>query len=60
MIPTDTNSLNQVETFLVESGLLHQWALDGFCRRLPYAVEAEALEVGSVRQRGDCLRFTIL
>ena len=45
---------------MVESGLLHQWALDGFRRSLPHAVEAEGLEVGSVKQRGDCLRFTIL
>lgn len=58
---TDTNTISRVEAFLAgdDGGLLRKWALDGFRRRLPRAVEAEGLVIETVRQRGNYLRFTI-
>lgn len=64
MKPTDTDNdtISQVEGFLAgnDGGLLRRWALEGFRRGLPRAIEAEGLHLGaSVKQRGNCLRFLI-
>ncbi len=56
---TDTNTISRVEAFLIESGLMRKWALDGFRRSLPRAVEADGLVIETVREQGNCLRFTI-
>jgi len=59
---TDTDAASRAEAFLAgdDGGLLRRWALDGFRRRLLHAVAVDGLDVGSVKQRGDCLRFTML
>jgi len=59
-MPADTDTFSQVEAFLVESGLLHQWALDGFRRGLRWAAEAEGFGLESVRQRGGVVLFSLI
>ena len=59
---TTTSTRFSAEEFLAgdDGGLLRRWALDGFRRRQPHAVEAAGLHLGaSVKQRGNCLRFLI-
>ena len=46
--------------FLAGSGLLRQWALDGFRRGLRWAAEAEGFGMESVRQRGGIVRFSLI
>ncbi|MCW5554871.1 MAG: hypothetical protein KIS67_22250 [Verrucomicrobiae bacterium] len=62
MRSAEPDNVDGVESFLAgeDGGLLRRWALVGFRLSLPRAVQAEGLEIGSVKRRGDCLRFTVL
>jgi hypothetical protein len=54
------NLLFAPEQFLAEAGFLRQWTLDAFQARLKVVAKVEGVEIGSVDQRGGCLRFKVV